>query len=215
MENFDSKEFREVPGGRYDENGFYITPEGSFWDPDGVYFNRDGFDKHGGCYDENFEYIPGYGWIDELMCYEDEKDTVLKQKHVVPTRQRGGGYGHGHGHGHHQGDEEDDGFDELDELYDDVDYAKILKDEELISLTEKFSSSIQTTPSTTVPTNTNITTNTNTSNTTTTTTNKPDETVSLFNKIPENKKPAEQKEKEKEKEAARKEKVVEVDSLFG
>jgi hypothetical protein len=51
--NFKEREFAEVPGGYY-ENNYYLTPNGSktntnigFWDPDGYYFNRDGFDKHG------------------------------------------------------------------------------------------------------------------------------------------------------------------------
>ena len=41
-------------------------------DPDGVNFNNEGYDKHGGYYNENLEYQPGKGWIPELMCYEDE-----------------------------------------------------------------------------------------------------------------------------------------------
>jgi hypothetical protein len=69
---FIDKPFKECEGGYYDNNNFYITPNGSFWDPDGVYFNNEGYDKHGGFYNENLEYQPGKGWIHELMCYEDE-----------------------------------------------------------------------------------------------------------------------------------------------
>ena len=69
---FIDKPFKECEGGYYDNNNFYITPNGSFWDPDGVYFNNEGYDKHGGFYNENLEYQPGKGWIPELMCYEDE-----------------------------------------------------------------------------------------------------------------------------------------------
>lgn len=69
---FIDKPFKECKGGYYDNNNFYITPNGSFWDPDGVYFNNEGYDKHGGYYNENLEYQPGKGWIPELMCYEDE-----------------------------------------------------------------------------------------------------------------------------------------------
>lgn len=66
--------FKEVEGGKYDKFGFYHTPNGSFWDCDGVYFNREGVDVHGGTYDDKMEYHPGEGWIDSLMCYEDEID---------------------------------------------------------------------------------------------------------------------------------------------
>jgi hypothetical protein len=58
--------------GEYDDQGFFNTPNGSFWDPDGVYFNREGFDKHGGYYDDNQEYVPGEGWDEENNCYKDE-----------------------------------------------------------------------------------------------------------------------------------------------
>ena len=94
MENkFIDKQFKECEGGYYDENNFYISPNGSFWDPDGVYFNKEGFDRHGGFYDANLEYQPGKGWIKELMCYEDER-------------------------GEEDGmDEDDDNDDILDELY--------------------------------------------------------------------------------------------------
>ena len=78
MENNNKKVFveRELNDdvvGDYDEDGFFNTPNGSFWDPDGVYFNREGYDKHGGYYDENTqEYIPGKGWDDVNNCYKDE-----------------------------------------------------------------------------------------------------------------------------------------------
>lgn len=69
-----NKKFEEVEGGKYDKFGFYRTPNGSFWDCDGIYFNKDGKDSHGGFYDENYEYHPGDGWVESLMCYEDEVD---------------------------------------------------------------------------------------------------------------------------------------------
>ena len=168
MESKD-KHFREVPGGKYDENGFYFTPNGSFWDPDGVYFNCNGFDSHGGYYDENLEYHPGSGWIEELMCYEDEKEDIIssKKKDVIDD------------------EEEDDGNEELDELYDNVDYDKLLKDME-----KKYSTS-ETTPVPFKPKETKV------------------ENITeqmLFNKIPESKVQTEN--------IVRKEKVVEVNSLF-
>ena len=90
---FIDKPFKECEGGYYDENNFYISPDGSFWDPDGVYFNKEGFDRHGGFYDANLEYQPGKGWIKEFMCYEDERGEENDM------------------------DEDDDNDDILDELY--------------------------------------------------------------------------------------------------
>eukprot|EP00340_Litonotus_pictus_P002316 CAMPEP_0170515650 /NCGR_PEP_ID=MMETSP0209-20121228/2059_1 /TAXON_ID=665100 ORGANISM="Litonotus pictus, Strain P1" /NCGR_SAMPLE_ID=MMETSP0209 /ASSEMBLY_ACC=CAM_ASM_000301 /LENGTH=225 /DNA_ID=CAMNT_0010800233 /DNA_START=1 /DNA_END=678 /DNA_ORIENTATION=- len=74
------REFTEVEGGQYDKFGFYRTPNGSFWDCDGVYFDRTGKDVHGGTYNKDVEYIPGEGWIDSLMCYEDEVELNQIQK---------------------------------------------------------------------------------------------------------------------------------------
>lgn len=74
---FKTREFEEVDGGYYDKDGFYYTPNGSFWDVDGVYFDRKGMDLHEGYYDENKIYHPGPGWIETLMCYEDEVSNIL------------------------------------------------------------------------------------------------------------------------------------------
>ena len=76
MENkkFVEREWNESIKGELDEEGFFYTPNGSFWDPDYVYFNGDGFDKHGGYYDEQMEYIPGEGWDEINMCYFDDED---------------------------------------------------------------------------------------------------------------------------------------------
>ena len=72
--NFVEREWNEGIKGEYDEDGFFITPNGSFWDPDEVYFNREGYDKHGGRYNDDGEYIPGKGWDNENNCYESEKE---------------------------------------------------------------------------------------------------------------------------------------------
>ena len=109
MKDFKEKEFVETPGGHYDSYGFYRTLNGSFWDPDGVYFNNEGVDKNGGKYDNNFEYIPGPGWLPEYMCYENEKDQYIDEDD-------------------HADFKEDIG--ELDELYGDVDYGDLIKDDE-------------------------------------------------------------------------------------
>ena len=71
-ESFIEKQWTEQTEGEYDEDGFFVTPNGSFWDPDGVYFNKDGFDKHGGRYDLDGIYIPGEGWNEKNNCYESE-----------------------------------------------------------------------------------------------------------------------------------------------
>lgn len=70
--NFKEREFEEVEGGYYDGNGCYVTPDGSFWDENGIYFDHMGLDRHGGCYDEFGLYNPGQGWNEELGCYNDE-----------------------------------------------------------------------------------------------------------------------------------------------
>lgn len=119
--NFLERPFTLVSGGNYDDNGFYTTPNGSFWDPDGVYFNREGYDKHGGYYDDNLEYHPGEGWIEELMCYEDEKDNVIKQSV---------GYGGGkRGNRNNEFDDDDDDLDDVDELYEDIDFERLMVDD--------------------------------------------------------------------------------------
>lgn len=59
--------------GEFDEHGFFRTPNGSFWDPDGEYFNHYGYDVHSGFYTKEGEYIPGPDWLSDLGCYEDEK----------------------------------------------------------------------------------------------------------------------------------------------
>ena len=65
--------------GEFDEDGFFTTPNGSFWDMDGEYFNHFGFDIHGGKYIDKLDYIPGPGWIEELGCYPEDKDKYQKE----------------------------------------------------------------------------------------------------------------------------------------
>ena len=43
----------EAHEGKYDEDGFYILPDGGFFDPEGYKFNKEGFDGIGGYYDDN------------------------------------------------------------------------------------------------------------------------------------------------------------------
>ena len=60
--------------GKFDDDGFFRTPKGSFWDMDGEYFNHHGFDIHGGKYIDNLDYIPGPTWIEELGCYPEDEE---------------------------------------------------------------------------------------------------------------------------------------------
>ena len=78
-EKFIELPFKEEEGGFFDEFGFYITKDGKFWDPDGVFFNKNGFDKHGGFYDNQLIYNPGKGWVDQYQCYEDELPSQIKE----------------------------------------------------------------------------------------------------------------------------------------
>ena len=95
---FVERELTDEVEGEYDDEGFFNTPNGSFWDPDGVYFNREGFDKHGGYYDENTqEYIPGKGWDEVNNCYKDEYNEDYDDE-----------YGSDHDY------MEDDGFGDID-----------------------------------------------------------------------------------------------------
>lgn len=72
------KERKIKPKGlKQDTYGFSYTPNGSFYDMDDEYFNKNGFDVHGGFYTSDKEYIYGPEWISELGCYEDEKEKYL------------------------------------------------------------------------------------------------------------------------------------------
>ena len=80
---FFERPFEEVPDGFYDDRNFYVTPNGSFWDETGKYFNRDGFDKHHGRYDKYGVYIPGPNFNHEYYCYEDELDKDKKNDNIL------------------------------------------------------------------------------------------------------------------------------------
>ena len=108
---FIEKIFNDDIEGEYDEEGFFITPNGSFWDPDGVYFNEEGYDKHGGYYEKG-EYIPGKGWDEDNNCYKDELND---EEEIISD--------------YEQDDEENDGFDQ-------VDINKIHDEEKLIKITD-------------------------------------------------------------------------------
>eukprot|EP00345_Euplotes_harpa_P016902 CAMPEP_0168342490 /NCGR_PEP_ID=MMETSP0213-20121227/15425_1 /TAXON_ID=151035 /ORGANISM="Euplotes harpa, Strain FSP1.4" /LENGTH=264 /DNA_ID=CAMNT_0008349397 /DNA_START=13 /DNA_END=807 /DNA_ORIENTATION=- len=69
---YEPQEFEEVEGGKYDDNGFYRLPGGDFYDPDGVYFDKDGKDKYGGYYDKEFLYHPGKEYLAMVKAIQDE-----------------------------------------------------------------------------------------------------------------------------------------------
>ena len=71
-EEFFERNKEETEDGFYDDRGFYTTPNGSFWDENDTYFNRFGFDKHGGRYDDYGVYFPGKNYNFDYNCYEDE-----------------------------------------------------------------------------------------------------------------------------------------------
>ena len=52
--------------------GFINMPDGSFFDPDGYYFNKEGFDKHGGHYGDDNKYYPGEGNKHILDKYDND-----------------------------------------------------------------------------------------------------------------------------------------------
>ena len=65
--------------GKLDDYGFFHTPNGSFWDMDGEYFNHYGFDIHGGKYVNELDYIPGPTWIEDLGCYPEDEEKYKQE----------------------------------------------------------------------------------------------------------------------------------------
>jgi hypothetical protein len=51
--------------GYYDEDGFYVLEDGSFYDPWGYYFDDHGYDEFGGYYDDDGYYVPGEEYEEE------------------------------------------------------------------------------------------------------------------------------------------------------
>ena len=47
-----------------DDDGFYILKNKDFYDPEGYYFNEEGFDELGGYYNQKGEYISPPGLIE-------------------------------------------------------------------------------------------------------------------------------------------------------
>lgn len=77
-----SKEDIQKQTGKYDDDGFYILEEGDFYDPNGYYFDKKGFDASGGSYDEDGNYIPGnleagFTRHERLLCITKEEIEKL------------------------------------------------------------------------------------------------------------------------------------------
>ena len=73
-----------MPGGVFDDMGFYNLPDGSFYDPDGYLFDCQGYDEFGGHYDSENRYIPGEDnkhLLDDHQNIEEtiENDELVKQ----------------------------------------------------------------------------------------------------------------------------------------
>lgn len=82
--------------GKFDEYGFYILPDGSFYDNHRYYFDAEGYDEYGGYY-ENGRYYPDKDHEDEYYDrYEVQnniKETLEQEaerlapflEHVIPA----------------------------------------------------------------------------------------------------------------------------------
>ena len=73
---FCDRPYEEVEDGFIDDRGFYTSPNGSFWDDDHTYFNRLGFDRHGGSYDQYGIYQPGPGYDEKTGLYKDQQELL-------------------------------------------------------------------------------------------------------------------------------------------
>ena len=80
IEEFPERTKEEVEDGYIDDRGFYTSPNGSFWDDDQTYFNRLGFDRHGGSYDKYGIYQPGPGYDEKTGLYKDQEELIVSPK---------------------------------------------------------------------------------------------------------------------------------------
>ena len=126
---FIEREYNEDIIGELDEDGFFTTPNGSFWDPDYVYFNREGYDKHGGYYDENNEYIPGENWDEKNQCYLDEKEQNF-ENYLNDYDEAYDDYYEGDDYNYHNV--------QMDDIIDEEKYIRISKDIEVMKDNDNF-----------------------------------------------------------------------------
>ena len=126
---FIEREYNDDIIGELDEDGFFTTPNGSFWDPDYVYFNREGYDKHGGYYDENNEYIPGENWDEKNQCYLDEKEQNF-ENYLNDYDDAYDDYYEGDDYNYHNV--------QMDDIIDEEKYIRISKDIEVMKDNDNF-----------------------------------------------------------------------------
>jgi hypothetical protein len=79
---FVDRSFHSTFDGYYDEEDLFHTPEGSFFNLNREYFNRFGYDKYGGRYDDMGVYIPGEGWDSDFQCYKEDLDEDFLTQQV-------------------------------------------------------------------------------------------------------------------------------------
>ena len=69
----ETQENIQAEHGYYDEFGFYIllnedeTERGDFYDPNGYYFDKEGYDEFGGYYDDDLNYVPAEEYKEEYF----------------------------------------------------------------------------------------------------------------------------------------------------
>jgi hypothetical protein len=68
-----SREEIEKQSGDYDEYGFFVLEKGDFYDPNGYYFDENGYDGFGGYYDDNMVYVPAPEFAEEY--YKKYQET--------------------------------------------------------------------------------------------------------------------------------------------
>lgn len=71
------EEIKAREGGAFDEDGFYIMADKSYYDPLGYYFLPDGYDTVGGKYDDEGFYLHPVSCANEAAYGEDLEDYTL------------------------------------------------------------------------------------------------------------------------------------------
>ena len=125
---FECQEVKEVEGGKLDDQGFYRLPGGDFYDPDGVYFNKEGKDKYGGYYDEEFIYHAGQEYLDLVKAIEDEH-CLLEQYGLEEADACG--IVHFEGEGEGEGEVEEEVEEEVKEFKDEKEWEDYLYKEKI------------------------------------------------------------------------------------
>jgi hypothetical protein len=89
----ETQENIQAEKGYYDEFGFYILvneegkDRGDFYDPNGFYFDLEGYDEFGGYYDDDLNYVPGEEYKAEYYARLKQIEDKERQKLVVETAQ--------------------------------------------------------------------------------------------------------------------------------